>query len=110
MRDSRSSEGRTQEDLDIMAAAGTIRVPKAPAAIGDLPSYSTNGTLNWSHGVEPIREPNLVEDKPIQGQGNHITRQRGTGKRSASSEGKGGQSPRTWVKLREGEQIVDLFN
>ena len=72
MRDSRSSEGRTQEDLDIMAAASTIRVPKAPAAIGDLPSYSTNGTLNWSHGVEPIREPNLVEDKPLPGQGNTL--------------------------------------
>ena len=67
-------------------------------------------SLNWFLLPEPIREPNLVEDKPIQGQGNHITRQRGTGKRSASSEGKGGQSPRTWVKLREGEQIVDLFN
>ena len=37
VKDSRSSEERIQEDLDIMAAASMVRVPTAPAALEDLP-------------------------------------------------------------------------
>ena len=38
--DSRSSEVRYQEDLDIMAAVSMVKVPMAPPALGDLLSYS----------------------------------------------------------------------
>ena len=44
VKDSRSSEERAQEDLDVMAAASMVRVPMAPPALGDLPPYSAEGT------------------------------------------------------------------
>ena len=44
VRDSRSSEERIQEDLDIMAAASMVRVPTAPAALEDLPPYTAEET------------------------------------------------------------------
>ena len=43
VKDSRSSEERAQEDLDVMAAASMVRVPMAPPALGDLPPYSAEG-------------------------------------------------------------------
>ena len=38
VKDSRSSEERAQEDLDIMAAVSMVRVPTAPPALGKSPS------------------------------------------------------------------------
>ena len=42
MADSRSSDERDQEDLD-MAAVSMVRVPTASPALGDLPPYSAEG-------------------------------------------------------------------
>lgn len=64
--------------------------------------------LNRSLHPEPAREPNSVEDKPLQGQGNHNARERGTRHMSAPREGEGGQSLRTRVKVTVGGQTVDL--
>ena len=58
--------------------------------------------LNCSLQPEYIKKPNLVEDKSLLGQSNHIAREKGTGKMSAPSEEKGGQSLRTQVKLTMG--------
>ena len=38
--DSRISEERDQQGLDIMAAVSMVKVPMAPPALGDLLSYS----------------------------------------------------------------------
>ena len=43
VKDSRSSQEKAQEDLDIMAAVSMVRVPMAPPAL-DLPPYSAEGT------------------------------------------------------------------
>ena len=44
MHDSRSSEERAQEDLDIIAAVIMGRVPTGPPSLEDLPPYSAEGT------------------------------------------------------------------
>ena len=38
VKDSRSSQEKAQEDLDIMAAVSMVRVPTAPPALGKSPS------------------------------------------------------------------------
>ena len=73
VKDSRISEERGREDLDIMAATSMVRVPTAPPALGDPPSLA-EGTrkviLSWSRRHrEPIGEPDWVE-KPLLEQGN----------------------------------------
>lgn len=42
MPDSRISEERDQEDLDVLATAGMVRVP-CPPALGDLPPDAAEG-------------------------------------------------------------------
>ena len=42
VKDSRRSEERDREGLD-MTAASMVRVPTAPPALGDLPPYSAEG-------------------------------------------------------------------
>ena len=44
VKDSRSSEERHQEDLDIVAAVSLVRVPTVPRVLGDLPPYSAEGS------------------------------------------------------------------
>ena len=43
VKDSRSSEKRAKEDLDITTASSMVRVPTALPALGDLPPYSAEG-------------------------------------------------------------------
>ena len=45
VKESRSSEQRAQEDLDIMAAVSMARVPMAPPALRDFPPCSAEGTM-----------------------------------------------------------------
>ena len=47
--DSRISEERDQQGLDIMAAVSMVKVPMAPPALGDLHPYSAEGAV----GNEP---------------------------------------------------------
>ena len=74
VKDSRSSEERAQEDLDVRTAASMVRVPTAPPAPGIklLTQLRELGkvNLNWSCHLEPTRERNSMEDKPQLGQGN----------------------------------------
>ena len=76
VKDSRISEERGREDLDIMAATSMVRVPTAPPALGDLPLHLAEGTgkvsLNWFRHLGPVREPNSVEEKPLPGQRNTL--------------------------------------
>ena len=44
VKESRSSEQRAQEDLDIMAAVSMARVPMSPPALRDFPPCSAEGT------------------------------------------------------------------
>ena len=75
VKDGRSSEERDQEDLDIMAAVSKVRVPTPPLpqpwGVFLLTQLRELGkvSLNWSHHLNPVREPNLVEDKLLLGQG-----------------------------------------
>lgn len=74
MADSRSSDERDQEDLDVLATANMVRVrgPSSPGGIflpmqlRELEEVSPN----WSLHPGPTREPHSVEDKSLPGQGN----------------------------------------
>ena len=73
MKDSRSSEERDQEDLDIMTASSVIRVPKPLQPRGSTRLRKLGKVcLNWHRPLEPVRELNSVDDKPLPGQGNML--------------------------------------
>lgn len=67
--DSRSSREENQEDLDVMATAGMAHGPSSP---GGSSSLQQEVSLNWSLCLEPAREPNLVKDRFLLGQGNPL--------------------------------------
>ena len=78
MTDSRSSEERDQEDLDIMTAVSKVRVPMAPLFPGDLLPYLAQGTGESTPELALTSQTGqgtkFSGEKPLPGQGNILCR------------------------------------
>ena len=96
-----------------MAAVSMVRAPTAALPLGDPPFTGLREmkevSLNWSLQPKPTKEPNSVEKNPLLGQGNHIAREKGTGKMKCPKQGKGiSESVNPRVML--GKQTVLMMN
>ena len=71
VKDSRSSEERDQEDLDIITAASMSEFPQPQRIYLSIQLRELGKVcLKWHRHLELVRESNSVEEKHLLGQGN----------------------------------------